>query len=145
MDILDGIWRLVDSRGWNDQGTSVDPPYGKHPMGEIIFRNGRMLSAVCRGDSSSELKGGRSCSSYGGPYTFDGTTLEVTVDVASDPSRMGGRQTRTVEQVGERIILRPPLRPYGESKEQRELLWERVWRPAADEEARTASARAAAG
>jgi hypothetical protein len=142
MDILNGIWRLVDSRAWDEQGTTLPVPYGRHPMGQLMFRNGRMLSALCKGESHAELDGARGYSSYGGPYTFDGATLEVAVDVASDPQRIGGRQTRQVVMLGERMILRPPLRAYGEASQQRELLWERVWRPQENEDAREACAPA---
>jgi hypothetical protein len=31
--------------------------------------------------------------------------------------------------VGDRLVLKPPLREYGGVLQQRELIWERVWRP----------------
>ncbi len=71
----------------------------------------------------------RGYTSYGGFYTFDGTTLDTTVDVASDPARVGGHQLRTVEMRGSRMILHPPARLYGGTKQRRELVWERAWQP----------------
>jgi len=130
-DAIDGIWRLVSSQAWDAAGHPAPAPYGSHPMGQIMFSQGRMLAVLCNGDDGVPL-GGRGFSSYGGTYTFDGSTLAVQVDVASDPSRIGGVQVRGVEMRGERMLLRPPARAYGDAAVQRrELLWERAWHPAA--------------
>ncbi len=95
-----------------------------------MFSNGRMLAALCNGDTEIAPGSSRSYSSYGGFYTFDGETLETTVDVASDPTRIGSRQVRGVEMIGERqMMLRPPSRLYGDKQERRELIWEHVWSP----------------
>jgi len=127
MDALEGVWRLVESQAWDAQGKPLPAPYGAHPMGQLTFRNGRMLAALCNGDTAVD---GRAYSSYGGAYTFDGEQLETVVDVASDPARIGSRQVRGVVFQGERqMLLRPPTRSYGSSTQRRELLWERVWRP----------------
>jgi hypothetical protein len=129
MDAIEGIWRLVDSRAW-DEGNLESTPYGKHPMGQIAFSGGRMLAALCNGDADLGDHGSRNFSSYGGVYTFDGTTLETKVDVASDPARIGGRQVRTVVMMGEgRMKLCPPQRLYGDKVQRRELIWHRIWRP----------------
>ena len=128
MDALDGIWRLVESRAW-DGDVPLDAPYGSHPMGQIMFANGRMLSAICNGDAEPTVQGGRNYSSYGGPYTFDGATLETLVDVASEPSRIGGRQVRAVLMHGAQMTLRPPARLYAGQMQRRELVWQRVWKP----------------
>jgi hypothetical protein len=126
---LDGIWRLVDSRAWDEGAKARTAPYGACPMGQIAFANGRMLAALCNGDTDAVAIAERNYSSYGGPYTFDGSTLETLVDVASDRSRIGSRQVRGVVMVGEQMLLRPPQRLYGDSVQRRELVWERVWRP----------------
>ena len=131
MDTLDGIWRLVDSRAWDESTKSWTAPYGAHPMGQLAFAQGRMLAALCNGDVDAGTTGQRNYSSYGGPYTFDGSTLETLVDIASDMSRIGSKQVRGVLIMGEhQMLLRPPPRMYGESVQRRELIWERVWRPA---------------
>jgi hypothetical protein len=130
MDPLIGIWRLVESRAWDEQGNSLDAPYGAHPLGQIAFGNGRMLAALCNGDSDVESRGKRAYSSYGGPYSFDGTTLTTVVDMASDASRIGSRQVRHAVIDGDRMTLRPPIRSYDGATERRELVWERIWAPA---------------
>jgi hypothetical protein len=94
-------------------------------MGHIQFAHGRMLAALCNGDPDVP-DGQRAFSSYGGGCAFDGTTLTVLVDVASDATRIGGRQVREVELRGDEMVLRPPLRRYGAAMEQRELVWRRV-------------------
>jgi hypothetical protein len=94
-------------------------------MGQLQFAHGRMLAALCNGDGDVP-DGERAFSSYGGIFTFDGHTLTVQVDVASDQTRIGGRQVREVELRGDDMVLRPPMRRYGGSTEQRELVWRRV-------------------
>ncbi len=126
MVTLDGIWMLSEARAWDEHGLPLSAPYGKSPMGTIVFENGRMLAALCNADTEIEATSRREYSSYGGAYTFDGRTLEVLVDVASDPTRIGGRQVRDVDFEGQRMTLRPPTRAYGGAWQQRELLWERV-------------------
>lgn len=124
---LEGIWRLVEARAWDADGRAIDaPPYGRFPIGQITFGKGRMLAALCNGDADAGPK--RAYSSYGGAYRFDGKTLVCTVDIASDPSRIGGEQVRDITLEGERMRMRPPLRSYGGAMERRELVWERVWR-----------------
>ncbi|WP_183292739.1 lipocalin-like domain-containing protein [Cupriavidus alkaliphilus] len=130
MNPLEGIWRLVDSRAWDEHDRQLASPYGTNPIGHIAFVNGRMLAALCNGDASATGNETRGYSSYGGPYSFDGETLVVDVDMASDLSRIGGRQIRGVRVIADnRIVLLPPARNYGNSPQRRELLWERVWQP----------------
>jgi hypothetical protein len=126
---LEGIWRLASSRAWDSQGAELQDPYGSAPMGQITFANGRMLAALCRGDADLGPTGNRPYSSYGGTYAIVDGRLEVDVDIALDPSRIGGKQVRDITFDGNRLVLRPPVRAYGESREQRELAWVRVWRP----------------
>ena len=95
-------------------------------MGTIMFENGRMLAVLCNGDADLGSATRREYSSYGGTYTFDGKILEVLVDIASDQTRIGGRQVREVVLDGRHMTLRPPTRAYGGAPQQRELLWERV-------------------
>lgn len=131
MPPLEGLWRLVSGRAWGPDGSELPPPYGELPFGEILFRGGRMLAALCNGDAEVAGGGGRSFSSYGGFYTVEGCILITRVDVASDPQRIGGEQRREVEWLdGNTLILRPPSRAYeGRGVERRELLWQRVWQP----------------
>lgn len=129
MDSIEGIWRLVESRAWDEHGNPLSAPYGAHPIGQIAFSQWRMLAALCNGDADVGSAAPRQYSSYGGRYTFDGATLETVVDIASDPARIGSRQTRGVVMKGEQMLLRPPVREYGKALQRRELVWERVWRP----------------
>jgi hypothetical protein len=131
MDALEGLWRLVEGRAWDAQGNELAPPYGRRPLGELMFLGGRMLAAVCKDDPEFVVGESRGFSSYGGPYTFDGKSLVTQVDVSSDARRIGGEQRRSMVFLNERtIIMHPPQRAYEGSIERRELRWERVWRPA---------------
>lgn len=125
-DPLEGCWRLVEARAWDENGQPLPAPYGQHPMGAIVFERGRMIAALCNADAELGALARREYSSYGGTYTFDGRTLDVLVDVAADASRIGGHQVREVDLRGGRMSLRPPTRGYGGSVQQRELLWERI-------------------
>ena len=126
MDTLDGIWTLIRAEAQDAEGHPLPPPYGTHPMGTITFARGRMLAALCNGDARLPAGSPRSYSSYGGTYRLDRDTLVVEVDIASDPSRIGGTQTRQVERDGDTMVLKPPLRPYGKAPEQRRLVWRRI-------------------
>jgi Lipocalin-like domain len=133
MDPLIGIWRLVEGKAWDEAGNSLPPPYGRHPLGQIVFTaERRMLAALCNGDTDAGSETDRGYSSYGGVYTLRGTTLTTDVDIASDTRRIGGQQVREAFLDGDRLLLRPPLRAYNGTKQQRELLWERIWRPSDD-------------
>ena len=129
MDTLEGIWRLIDSRSWDEQSQRWGAPYGANLIGVITFSGGRMLTALCNGDTALGEDRDRNYSSYGGPYTFDGNTLQVVLDIASDASRIGSVQVLGVVMMGEELLLRPTPRVYGDSAQRRELVWERVWRP----------------
>jgi Lipocalin-like domain len=131
MDALEGLWRLVEGRAWDAQGNDLPPPYGSIPFGQIMFRGGRMLAALCNGDAQPAPGQDRGFSSYGGTYTFDGQMLVTKVDMASDPQRIGGEQRRGVRIIDrDTIVLLPPPREYaGGSVQRRELVWQRVWRP----------------
>jgi hypothetical protein len=128
MDTLSGIWRLVASNAWDEGGRPLAPPYGNKPIGQITFCDGRMLAALCIGDSDSSAPM-RGYTSYGGIYSFDGAILQTVVDMASDDRRIGSVQRREVSMNGPVMILRPPQRAYGSEVQRRELTWERVWRP----------------
>ncbi|NBO53801.1 MAG: hypothetical protein EBU84_04245 [Actinobacteria bacterium] len=126
MNPLEGVWILEQASAWDEAGKQLADPYGSCPMGSIVFKNGRMIASLCNGDTYTGMSGKREYSSYGGSYTFDGQKLDVSVDIASEPNRIGGNQIREVLIEGERLTLRPPLRAYGGSLQQRELVWRRV-------------------
>jgi hypothetical protein len=130
MNTLDGIWRLIDSRARVESMQRLTSPFGANPMGVIVISNGRILAAVCNGDRSVVESGKRNFHSYGGAYTFDGSTLEILVDIASDPRWIGSDQVRDAVLLADNeMLIRPPTRHYGDSLETRELIWERVWPP----------------
>ena len=128
MDTLTGIWRLIASNAWDEHGMALPPPYGEKPIGQITFSRGRMLAALCNGDSNATAPM-RAFTSYGGLYTFDGNILETVVDMASDVGRIGSVQRREVTMEGAVMILRPPQRAYGADIQRRQLSWERIWQP----------------
>jgi hypothetical protein len=126
MDHLEGVWRLIDSRAINERTSRLSAPYGANPQGIMEFCNGRMLVALCNGDAQVHPDKGREFSSYGGRYSFDGNTLSVDVDVASDPARIGSHRVRNIVMIGDQMVLRPPPRLYGAALQRRELVWEKV-------------------
>ncbi len=126
MEQLEGVWRLIDSRAMHERTSRLSAPYGANPLGIMAFFNGRMLVALCNGDTQVHPDKGREFSSYGGRYRFDGNTLSVEVDVASDPARIGSHRVRNIVMMGDQMILRPPPRLYGAALQRRELVWERL-------------------
>ena len=126
---LEGLWRLVETRAWDSQGRVLPPPYGNFPMGQLHFENGRMLASLCNSDPNLSPSASREYNSYGGAYEFNGNTLSTQVDVSSRADWLGGAQVREARLDGDQLILRPPLREYHGLMQQRELLWQRVWRP----------------
>jgi hypothetical protein len=122
-----GTWRLKNTRGVDDNGKLLPPPYGPSPNGLVSFQSdGRMYCVLC--DGRNELPAGepRQFMSYAGNYTFDGTTLSTRVDASSDASRVGGEQVRSVRFDDGRLVLAPPRRLYAGVMQHQELVWERI-------------------
>jgi hypothetical protein len=122
-----GTWRLISTKGVDDNGKALPPPYGPAPNGVVCFQaDGRMYCVLC--DGRAELSTGepRQFMSYAGNYTFDGATLSTRVDASSDASRIGGDQVRAVRFDDGRMVLAPPRRLYAGVMQHQELLWERV-------------------
>jgi hypothetical protein len=122
-----GTWRLVRAVARDVDGTEMPVPYGGHGMGRVVLAaDGRMMAVVC--DGRRELPPGttREYGSYCGNYSFDGKQLVTRVDAASDPARIGSDQVRDVRFEDGLMVLRPPLRGYGGTMQQRELYWERI-------------------
>lgn len=97
----------------------------------VQIQNGRMLAALCNGDASLASDQAREFVSYGGPCGFDGKRLSTDVELSARADWLGAPQVREAELEGDRLVLKPPLREYGGVLQQRELIWERVWRPQA--------------
>jgi hypothetical protein len=122
-----GTWRLIATKGHDDAGKPLPPPYGPKPAGLVIFQaDGRMMCVLCDGRNTLPPDEPRQFMSYAGNYTFDGGTLVTRVDASSDPSRVGGEQVRQVNFDGGRLVLNPPRRLYGGLMQHQELVWERV-------------------
>lgn len=122
-----GIWRMVGTKGADDSGKALPPPYGPKAMGLVTFQaDGRMMAVLC--DGRSEMPGSeqRPFMSYAGNYTFDGTTLSTRVDASSDTSRVGGDQVRHVRFENGLMVLAPPRRMFDGVMQHQELTWERV-------------------
>lgn len=122
-----GIWRMVSTKGEDDSGKALPPPYGPKAMGLVTFQaDGRMMAVLC--DGRGEMPSGeeRPHMSYAGNYTFDGTTLSTRVDASSDASRVGGDQVRTVRFENGRMVLAPPRRMFAGVMQHQELMWERI-------------------
>jgi lipocalin-like protein len=122
-----GTWRLKKTKGVDDAGKVLPPPYGPAPNGLVCFQaDGRMYCVLC--DGRAELPAGepRQFMSYAGNYTFDGTLLSTRVDASSDAGRIGGDQLRNVRFENGGMVLAPPRRLYAGVMQHQELLWERV-------------------
>jgi hypothetical protein len=122
-----GTWRLVSTKGVDDNGKVLPAPYGPEPNGVVCFEpDGRMYCVLCDGRAELPADEPRQFMSYAGNYTFDGTTLSTRVDASSDASRIGGDQIRAVRFDHGRMVLAPPRRLYAGVMQHQELLWERV-------------------
>jgi hypothetical protein len=122
-----GIWRMVGTKGADDSGKVLPPPYGPKAMGLVTFQpDGRMMAVLC--DGRSEMPGSepRPFMSYAGNYSFDGATLSTRVDASSDASRVGGDQVRNVRFENGRMVLAPPRRMFEGVMQHQELSWERI-------------------
>jgi hypothetical protein len=122
-----GTWGLENTKGVDDGGNVLPPPYGPAPNGVACFQaDGRMYCVLC--DGRAELPAGeaRQFMSYAGNYSFDGTTLSTRVDASSDASRVGGEQVRSVRFENGGMVLAPPRRLYASVMQHQELFWKRI-------------------
>lgn len=127
-DDLFGTWALVRTEAFSADGTPLDAPYGGDAaMGRVTLGvNGRMIAVICDGRAEIPTGTARDYISYCGAYHFDGNKLITRVDAAADPARLGSDQIRQVSFEDDLMVLRPPLKPYGERPEQRVLYWRRI-------------------
>ena len=120
-----GTWRLVRSQAVDADGNQLAPPFGgESAIGRIVLTaDGRMSASITDARTTIPRGETREYSCYAGPYAFDGKTLVTTVDSCSDPARMGTQQVRDVHFDGALMVLRPPLRSYGDKPPERRTLW----------------------
>ncbi len=127
-----GTWALVRAEAVDADGKPVAPPFsGERVIGRVVLTaDGRMSASIT--DARAVIPDGqhREYSCYAGSYTFDGETLVTTVDACSDPARMGTEQVRDVSFDGDLMVLRPPLRSYGDKPAESRTIW---WKKLADE------------
>jgi hypothetical protein len=122
-----GTWRLKSTKGVDDNGKLLAPPYGPNPNGLVSFQtDGRMYCVLCDGRAQLPANEPRQFMSYAGNYSFDGASLSTRVDASSDASRVGGDQVRDVRFDDGRLVLAPPRRLYAGVMQQQELVWERI-------------------
>jgi hypothetical protein len=122
-----GIWRMISTKGADDSGKALPPPYGPKAMGLVTFQaDGRMMAVLCDGRSDIPGSEARAFMSYAGNYSFDGTTLSTRVDASSDASRVGGDQVRNVRFENGKMVLAPPRRMFAGVMQNQELTWEKI-------------------
>lgn len=122
-----GTWRLKSTKGVDDSGKLLAPPYGPVPNGVVCFQaDGRMYCVLCDGRAQLPEGEPRQYMSYAGNYSFDGATLSTRVDASLDASRIGGDQVRSVRFENGGMVLAPPRRLYAGVMQHQELFWERV-------------------
>ena len=122
-----GTWRLKSTKGHDDAGNILSPPYGPIPMGLVVFAaDGRMMAVLCDGRAALLPNEPRQFMSYAGNYTFDCETLSTRVDASSDASRIGGDQVRSVRFENGDLVLAPPRRLYAGIMQHQELVWEQL-------------------
>ena len=122
-EILDGTWKLVDSKRTNAAtGETVDT-LGANPQGYIMYgRDGRMIVFETRSDrvkpgsidTMTEQQRSQLFSSmlaYAGTYKFDGKTVEHHIDVSWNEIWNGSVQIRSVKKDGDRLIYTTPTAP----------------------------------
>lgn len=118
---ISGIYKLiVEQRKIVDTGEIVPVP---SPLGYISYgKDGRMLVLIVRHPrpkpealdkitDQQRIDLFRTMTAYGGTYTFDGKTVEHSIDIAWNEVWAGTKQVRFVTREGDRMTLTtPPFR-----------------------------------
>jgi hypothetical protein len=138
-DLFIGTWRLVSCR-WVDDDGRVTYPYGRSPVGYLIYTNtGHMavnfMSATRRrfasenrmkGTPKEERAARKSYQSYSGRYEVRGDKIIHHVEVSLFPNWVGREQERFYELEGDRLCLSTEPLPFGKTHQTAHLEWERV-------------------
>jgi hypothetical protein len=135
---LPGTYRLV-----SEQRTIVD-------TGEVISTtsshgyitygaDGRMIVLIVRQprpkpESAEKITDAqridllRTMTAYAGTYTFDGATVEHSIEISMNEVWSGTKQTRTVKQDGDRLVYATPPFPFHSDGKMsiNTLVWEKV-------------------
>jgi hypothetical protein len=128
MKSITGTWQLVRTSCVALDGSPLPPPYGgEKAMGRVVLNSdGRMMAVLIDGRPELPVGTEREYMSYCGSYTFDGRQLITRVDASSETDRMGTDQIRDVHFDGDLMVLRPPLKAFGDKIGQRELHWRKI-------------------
>jgi hypothetical protein len=121
-----GVWRLVATSAVDAEGREAAPPFGKRPMGVIIFEAERMIAVSV--DASVSLPEGapsRAFGAYSGRYRFDGVELVTDVDSASGPDFTGPQVRHIRFESPTRMVITPVDTALGRETGMR-LVWEKV-------------------
>lgn len=125
MASLLGRWKLIEARAFDEAGNELKPPLGQNPMGLILYEAERMMVVVCDGSPTGTAETAqRAFVSYIGSYQFDGETLVVRVDGASNPDLFVD-QVRRISFEGPDRYMAVPLSPEGRSSGLK-LTWKRI-------------------
>jgi hypothetical protein len=109
---LVGVWRLVSCEQLLESGERK-LPFGPGPRGFLIYaESGFMVAHLmarkrpARASSDTErLEAMRTYQSYGGRYSFDGTTVTHHVEVGLQPGDVGEDKARKVELDEDTLVL----------------------------------------
>jgi len=126
MQTLIGMWKLMQTRAYDEMGRDMPSPLGPAPMGFVLFEAERMIATVAdgRADMPHDTLH-RAFVSYTGRYRFDGETLVTPVDGASSPNGLSDQVRRVTFQGQNRIVV-VPLSRVLDRDAGLELIWERV-------------------
>ena len=125
MESLIGVWKLIETRAFDEAGQEVPSPFGPQPMGVAIFDTERMMAMGSDGRTALPPEMKRVFAAYSGRYTLDGAKLVTEVDAASGPELLED-QVRHIRFDGpQRMTVVPVSRLFGRSGGI-ELVWERI-------------------
>jgi hypothetical protein len=125
MHSLVGVWKLIETRAFDEAGREVPSPFGPTPMGVAIFDAERGMAMGCDSRTTLPPEAKRAFVAYCGRYTFDGIKLVTHADGASSPELLED-QVRHIRFDGSRRMTAVPVsRLFGRSGGV-ELVWERV-------------------
>ena len=123
-----GTWRMVGYHCRTEDGTELPPTYGPEPIGLIRFdAHGRMVVVIA--DGRADLPDGttpRPFTAYTGSWSFDGDTLQNTIDRSFIADFVGTTQTRKARFVDGRLSLFPPGVMIDGVLTFRELVWQKI-------------------
>jgi Lipocalin-like domain len=120
------MWTLVEASETDENGNQLPAPLGPHPMGFLIFEQGRAMVSVCDDFSDSERAGRpKVFFGYSGKYQFDGERLSMVPDRATAPEYLVEQVRRARFDSPRRMTIMPVSELLGRSRGLT-FVWERV-------------------